>query len=137
MEAAYHLRCECTLKRYTDVRRAFVSRRRKLLESKHLPEHIQEALRDVFELDTDGAYPDLEMETALWLDPLSETEQALRDTAKNKLDWFGKGPLPVSLVIECEQATGASYRDAFKLCKQWFALMQDESLLIWRARNQA
>jgi len=141
VETAYHLMCECKLKRYVDVRQAFAQRRAKMISSSPYSPAVKNKFSEIHEIKDDGTYPDLSSESELWLTDESTTAteaemiSIYKEAGNCPLPWFNKGPLPAGLVNSAASVLEVEYDDAHKFCKAWFKSALDENLLIWRARN--
>ena len=142
VETAYHIMCECKLKRYVDVRQAFARQRAKMISESPYSEAVKVKFGEIHEIKDDGTYPDLSSESELWReDVTTSTAEAkvisiYKEAGNCPLPWFTKGPLPAGLVNSAASALEVDYDAAYRFCKTWFVSALDENLLIWRARNQ-
>ena len=67
-ETAYHIRTECKLEHFVNVRRAFADERRLLILNADFSPAVKQLFSEIMELSDDGTYPDLTSEAHLWSD---------------------------------------------------------------------
>ena len=67
-ETAYHIRTDCLLEHYVNVRRTFVDERKQLILNSDFSPEVKQLFSEIMELKDDGTYPDLAAEGHLWAD---------------------------------------------------------------------